>query len=327
MLRSVVYTGCLNMHIRRLVKSGAASHTVSLPKNWIERNSLKRGDLIHLRENSDNELIISTKGSEGEKETKEIVINVDNKKLDTLGREITSAYINNYNSIVLIGKKLDKNVKEVRKMLHDFVALEITEQTSTKIVANDLLNLKEISVDKTVRRMDMVVRSIIEDSIQGLGSKDVYKSVYYRDFDVNKLYFLMFRILKGALNDIKVAQTFDINGVEALSNWYLAVNIENIADNAKEICKLFSELEEELDLDGVRELYKIIQRDYLDVMKAFFNKDKNLADSIISRRTNLIDKCDLYFENYKSVSTAQIIGNFKELETYVCNIAKIVIDH
>ncbi len=35
------------MHIRKLVKSGAASHTLSLPKDWLEKNKLKKGSLLY----------------------------------------------------------------------------------------------------------------------------------------------------------------------------------------------------------------------------------------------------------------------------------------
>ena len=98
-------------------------------------------------------------------------------------------------------------------------------------------------------------------------------------------------------------------------------------DNAKDICKLFSELEDEIDLEGIREIYKTLQRNYLDTMKSFFNKDRKLADAVVSRRLQLVDSCDLYFENYKNVFVAQIINNFKDLQNHICNIAKIVIDH
>ena len=48
------------MHARKLVKAGSASHTVSLPKSWLEKNMLKKGDTIFIIEKSDSELTINT---------------------------------------------------------------------------------------------------------------------------------------------------------------------------------------------------------------------------------------------------------------------------
>jgi len=48
------------MIIRKLVKAGQASHTISLPKDWLEKNNLNKGDIIYIRELSDKELLIST---------------------------------------------------------------------------------------------------------------------------------------------------------------------------------------------------------------------------------------------------------------------------
>jgi len=132
--------------IRRLVKAGQASHTISLPKEWLDRHKLKKGDLVYLYEKGDKELMIMPENKADEQvPQKELTIPVDNKELSTIQREITSAYINNYNTIVLTGSSMTEKTKDIRKMLHDFVALEVADQTSNTIIAKDLLNLKEIS--------------------------------------------------------------------------------------------------------------------------------------------------------------------------------------
>ena len=48
------------MQIRKLVKSGAASHTISLPIDWVNKNKLNKGDLLYIQEKN-NELIVSSK--------------------------------------------------------------------------------------------------------------------------------------------------------------------------------------------------------------------------------------------------------------------------
>ena len=64
------------MNIRRLVKSGTASHTISLPKDWINKNKLKKGDLLYINEKN-NELTISSETKELPIAQKEISIEVE----------------------------------------------------------------------------------------------------------------------------------------------------------------------------------------------------------------------------------------------------------
>ena len=180
------------MHLRKLVKAGLTSHTISLPKNWIKKNNLKKGDNIYILEKSDKELSIMPEHKKQiASRKKEIIIQVDKKEINTIQREITAAYLNNYGIICLIGDSISNKTKEIRKIIHNFVALEISEHTTKRIIAQDLLNLEEISVEKSINRMDMIVRTMLGDILRIIdGKKDLYESIYYRDFDVNKLYFL-----------------------------------------------------------------------------------------------------------------------------------------
>jgi|SRR3989344_4970095 len=308
------------MHTRRLVKAGQASHTISLPKEWLDKNNLKKGDTVYIKEKTDRELIVTPEGKELAAKSKDIVINTSNKALDIIQREITSAYINNYNTITIVGRDLDEKSKDVRRMLHDFVALEIAEQTSDKIIAKDLLNWKEISIDKTIRRMDIIIRSIFEDTIKSLKGKNLHESIHFRDFDVNRLYFLMFRIFKGALTDINIASNFNVSNADILSDWYFVLNLENVADNLKNTCKLFTELNES-DLKELEEMYKLMNSSYLDALKAYYDKDKELAQKVASQRQAVLTQCEELKKKFNILTP-----NIKELETFISNIARIVID-
>ena len=313
------------MEIRRLVKSGAASHTISLPKQWLDKNTLKKGDLVYIVEKTDKELSIMAENTGLEKASKEISINVEGKGMDAIQREITSAYINNFNNIVIIGLDSVDKAKDIRRILHDFVALEISEQTSSKIVAQDLLNLKEISIDKTLRRMDMIVRSIMQDSVSSIEGNNMFDSVFHRDFDVNKLYFLMYRLLKSALNDSNVASTFGLTNNDVLGNWFLAVNLENIADNSKKICEVLKK-KIKVNTKELKTLYKDVEKAYLDVMKAYFNKDRKLANDVASRRTSIITKCTKLQEKNNTAEVALISNNLIDLENHISSICRLVID-
>ena len=68
------------MEIRKLVKSGQSSYTVALPKNWIDKNKLERGNDIYIEEKANNELSITTNMRAKTQEKTKKVINVDKKE-------------------------------------------------------------------------------------------------------------------------------------------------------------------------------------------------------------------------------------------------------
>ena len=304
------------MIIRRLVKAGQASHTISLPKEWLDSHKLKKGDLVYLYEKGDRELVISPESKVDESAPlKETTIPVDNKELSTIQREITSAYINNYNTIVLTGQSITQKTKDIRKILHDFVALEVADQTATSIIAKDLLNLKEISIDKTLRRMDMLVRSMIQDSIAGLDNAELAQSVVVRDYEVNRAYFLLMRLLKSSLSNRQIADFFQLSNSKVLSYYYLTINLENFADCAKQLAEY---LGKEKKKDKVKAIFQRVEKGYLDTMKGYFTRDKKLADSVaLSREELLKDAGEL---------PAGVSELFRSMVTLTNNIVRLLID-
>ncbi|RJQ19056.1 phosphate uptake regulator PhoU [Candidatus Woesearchaeota archaeon] len=304
------------MIIRRLVKAGQASHTISLPKEWLDKHKLKKGDLVYLHERSDKELIITPESKPEEAAPqKEITIMVDNKEMSTIGREITSAYINNYNTIILTGDSMTDKTKDIRKMLHDFVALEVADQTAKSIIAKDLLNLKEISVDKTLRRMDMLVRSMIQDSVATIDDANLAQSVVVRDYEVNRAYFLLLRLLKSAFTNKQVAELFELSPEKVLSYYYLTINLENFADCAKQLVEY---LAKEKKKDKMKSVFGRVEKSYLDVMKAYFTKDRKLADGVALDRENLIKEA--------GELPAGVAELFRTMITLTNNVARLVMD-
>ncbi|PIN75599.1 hypothetical protein COV18_02015 [Candidatus Woesearchaeota archaeon CG10_big_fil_rev_8_21_14_0_10_37_12] len=305
------------MIIRRLVKAGQASHTISLPKEWLDKHRLKKGDLVYLHERGDHELLITpeNKGDEPLPQ-KEITISVDNKELSTLQREITSAYINNYNTIVLAGSSIAAKTKDIRKMLHDFVALEVAEQSAKSIVAKDLLNVKDVNVEKTVRRMDMLVRSMLQDSVAALDDAKLIDSVIMRDEEVNRAYFLLMRLLKSSLANKHIADSFQLSNDQILNFYYLTINLENFADYTKHLAEYVGK---EKKKSNIKEMFERVEKSYLDAMKAYFVSDRKLAEQVALDRVGLITSA-----SELSPGVAEL---FKSMITATNNVARLVMDN
>jgi phosphate uptake regulator len=76
---------------RRLIKFGNSSYVVSLPKEWIEKNNLKKGELIYM-DYSKNKLVLSPMAQNYVEEERKMIIEA--KEMDRIGikREILSSY-------------------------------------------------------------------------------------------------------------------------------------------------------------------------------------------------------------------------------------------
>lgn len=305
------------MHIRRLVKAGQSSHTVALPKNWLEKNKLSKGNTVYIQEQSPDELLITPHLGEPVQEAKHTTITVDDKTLDTIQREITAAYVNNSASIDLVGKSIAQHAKDIRKILHDFVALEIVEQTANRITAKDMLNLQEISIDKSVKRMDIMIRTMLQDSLSTATGNDLSESVAVRDEDVNRLYFLLVRLLKSALRTPTIANQMEITSTGVLGYWMLVHYLEQLADTTTSVCK--NAATEKKQHKQFVSLLSALEQDYRDVMKAAHEKNKALADEVARRRIQRQDTA-------RSLSKPELSYGCSTISTLISDIARLVID-
>lgn len=302
---------------RKLVKAGPSSHTVALPKEWVEKNKLQKGDVVYVSFVSDNELRISTQVAGKGSVAEEVVIDVTNKSRDSLQRLITSAYLNNCGTMLLSGDEVEKRLPDIREIVQDFVALEITDQGPRKVVIKDLLNPSEVSVEKTLRRMDMIVRSMFDDVL----SKPK-QGLHFQDRDVNRLYFLMLRALKNALRSEEVAKQLKLTPTEVLAVWQTTMHIENLADSLTRIAPLMLNLKgKEKEVDAVvRSLGGL----FADVMASYYQSEVEKADLLAKKRLEL--EARIAELNGVSREFGEVAQEARSMITSVCNIARVVID-
>lgn len=325
------------MESRKLISFGSSSYVVTLPKSWIEKNKLNKGNSIYVDERSD-ELVISPNDSEQNKKAKEIQIDATNKSIERVRTELVSAYLNNCDLIEI------RNVKEadmpaVKDHVKNLAGLEIMEQTSSKIVSKDLINVREVSIKTLIRRIDIIVRSLIDDvmmSLQGKEDiKDVYESIYQRDTDVNRLVFLVRRMMTAALEDTKIAKIFDTNPMEILSDWEVVIRLEKLGDQTKRIARSIKATTAKNEF--VEKLFMSLRERYLSVMKAYYSSDREMAFMIENTTNSQIDDITGFFKNLSAEDQEKLgIGpscmhisvlndNLKSMATSIRNIARTII--
>ena len=294
------------MDHRKLMGFSKGSYIVTMPKSWIAKHNLKKGDTISIEEGS-NELIFYAGQKEPIRKEKAISIETEGKKLAMIKAEIVSAYLNNYNTIEIRSKNLADDAPVIKGIIRDLSGMEIIEQTGTKIVAQDLIDVGSISIQNIMRRMDVITRSMIDDLLLCLDGKCDSKSILNRDADVNRLYFLGYRVIKNAMENPVVMRELDTNIWHIANHRSVLIRVEEIADTQKRISRLLSnaQLRDEI-LEGIKEISGDIKRGYSDVMKACYTNDKEIALEIEINHESLIEKCNKFLEDASKHSSVEI---------------------
>ncbi|MEK6856694.1 MAG: phosphate uptake regulator PhoU [Nanoarchaeota archaeon] len=308
---------------RKLIKFGTSSHVLSIPNYWLRKHKLKKGDLLYFEENKNGELVLFPE-IQREEILKKINIRANNKSIERLSREIFAAYIFNYHLIVISGDHLNKIMKDVRKILHSFVALEIIEEDDKKIVAKDFLNLRDVSVPENVRRMDTIIRGMFEDMIKSVYG-EVDSTIYERDFDVNRFCFLILRAVHGAMENPSTARILNIQNKDLLAIWFLSINLEDIGDEIKRISRFLGEHKLDEDMKkSIKSVFLEVHKSYLEVMKAYYTNDPERAIHVDLVKDGLIADCNKLFEKNPSIGIGRILERLKKLISGIGSIAWVV---
>lgn len=329
----------IKIDVRKLISFGKGSYILSMPKSWVEKNNLKKGDLISVSDDG-FELVISANQQERKLDLKEANIDAKGKDLGLMKSEIVSSYLNNYDIINILFDSHNNEAPQIKDIIRNLSGLEIMEQTSSRIVAKNLINLNEISINNIIRRMDIIARAMTEDTILCYRGQCNYESIHNRDIDVNRLYYLGYRVIKNAMKSPRIAKALKTEPWQLHSDMFMILKLEKIADGQKRIARYLCT--SNLDRASSAELDEIhtdISESHNKVMKSYYNQDKQAAFQIEVTHKGIIESCNKFLEEYTNahgnsknnttnsnlVMVAKIIENLKAVTAEIRNIGRIVL--
>ena len=286
---------------------------------------LKKGDLIYFDEN-DRDLVLSPQSNVGKSEEKEITIPVDGKSIRRLQREIISAYIKNYRTIILVGEEIKDKAPDIQNTIQNLMALEVMEQTSRKIVARDFLDMNTISIFNLIKKMDNTVRAMIEDCEKSFAEEN-YGNIFFRDNDVNRISFLIFRIIVFGLdNPSFMYKKHNLTSQNLLNLWWFAFNLETIGDGVKRVARYMRQVNlNKKQQDRFLKLFAESKNGYLQIMKGFLTQDENLAHAVLESKEEFIKECVKFYQDNKNVENASLlVEKLKALSTVIHNLGRVV---
>ena len=272
--------------IRRLQKIGS-SILVSLPKEWVEENSLKKSAEVEL-ETSENTISITV--NKGERQSKEVIISYPLPQDENIVADITGAYLLGYDIIRIKGKTNIpiEDREKIRNSMRRLVGMEIVEEDSSNVNVQFLLDATTLSPEKILKRISSIALGMFNDISSALISDDKSNLQTFpnRDDEVDRQYFLLVRLIRSSMIDKRLATAFNLENIDVL-DYRIAANIlETASDTLVEIANSISHTTlSKNDLRRIYELTKDIENIHQKSIDAFIAQDRRLAiDAISSHR-------------------------------------------
>jgi len=287
------------MDLRKIQRTSGGTFFVCLPKDWAEKNGLDRKAVVSVTENADGTLVINPKYTV--ERTPQVAVVVPSPLLD---RVIIEKYLLGYDIIHVQAKDrisaLDR--KRVKQASTRLVGLEIVEENHSKIVMQCLLEPSTFPPQKILRREYSIVSGVHRDAVTALleGNVELAKNVVARDTEVNRLYFLLVRVLRTVIQNPGLSEKLCILPIDCLDYRLAASLVESIGDHSASIGETVIKLAGAKIADNLSEqilqLHKVAYESHENAMRAVFYHDVSVAESVRSE----IEKVESIFHEIET---------------------------
>ena len=226
------------MPARKAIEMGEGTILVSLPKDWVRKNAVKKGDTLSVEELSPGKLMVRPFRG-GESEPKQITVEYTGEDFGQTSNDVTGAYLLGYDVIRLVGAKVISREDRARlkETIGRLVGLEIMDEDAKRMTMQFLLEPTAIIPERIVLRMSGLLDGMLKDMAEALakGDQKLLALVGERDDEVDRLYFLLVRATRAAVVRPEVAEGYGLSPVDLLDYRVLASFLESIGDAVTEL--------------------------------------------------------------------------------------------
>lgn len=278
------------MELRKVQRTNSGTFFVSLPKEWAERVGLDKGKVLAVSESVDGRVCFDPQyDAEGHP------LSVVLKPSPYLDREIMSTYLLGYDVIHVEAKnRISPEERTLIKQASSrLIGLEIVEEDYARIILQSLLEPAAFPPERNLRREYNIAASMHRDAVSALleGDEHLAKNVVARDDEVNRLYFLLVRILRTIIQKPSIGEKMGLRTIDCLDYRLCASLVEAIGDSSVEIAHKALALS---DMKITGEISQLLAKFHSMVfsaqeraMKAFFGRDVALAEEVRDERTKM----------------------------------------
>ena len=315
------------METRKVQVTGKSTYIVTLPKKWAKKSKLDGGETVSMSYLEDGSLVIAPPGWKHAERNLKISFNGNIKGLK---REIVGIYIlDEYTSIEVAGKNLDKEMKkEIKQLCRGLIGFEVVENVGDRVVINDFLDKDELTIARTLKRMSSIVYLMMDELAIAMQEQnnELFAEVVARDDEVDRMYLLISKQFISRLHLHQPSKNDKLSLIESFYYRLAAEDVERIADHVTKvaaICKGLSLTEDQSSL--MSQLVSDSQKYFMDIMDIFRHLEKeqahNVLDNTMSSSEDLLELRDSSEPEMRI-----IIDSIKRIREYAKKITEYTID-
>ena len=307
------------METRKVQVTGGSTYTVSLPKGWATSNEVSAGSVVEFHPEEDS-LVLTPRR---ENERTEGTLDITDIEGDELSQAVITMYVNGFDVITLQTGRVDAGQRAaIRDAAQGLVGLEVIEETSDRVMLQDLLDSSELSIHNAITRMRLVALTMLEDALTALIENDteLAMDVAERDQDVNRLWYMTSRVFRSVLREPSAAVEIGLDRETCFDYHMGARQLERIADHASKIARLSLELGEipEEAVEALTDLHANASEIAERAMDALLQDDPEQARELANEARARIDTID--------EGTQAIENVLRELEARQAQRLGLVVD-
>ncbi len=297
------------METRKIMALGRSSLVVTLPKDWVRSNNLKRGDIVELDVQRDLSLVIHP--TLKTRDTPR-VIKVDigaEEHVDSIFRTVIGCYLNGYTNIELRSDRIfsvaqQTAIRNVVKSLY----MRIISSNASSVVLQTLMNESMADILAGIERMHLITLSMCNDVVKAMKEWDheLTRSVISLEEDVDQFMFFLLWLIRSAAIDPSLATKLGIDMLDCLDLQTLVDLIERVADNVYKTADSVIQLEEYKD-----EIPAIVWETLLQTTESSFKAYENAVE--VFRSSSVEESGFIIDQQYELSKLARSITPFPEM--------------
>ncbi len=329
-----------SVDLRRIQITGGSSFMITLPKDWAESVGLKKNDTVGLQPQPDGSMVIYPGGERAALVGSTKVIDADRLgDRDFLYRQLVGAYIAGHDAIELRsdGELSSMAASTASSFTQTAIGLEILEESESRILIKDLMDQGEIKPAKSVERMKVLVRNMLNDVLDALVERDaeLLDTMSDRDREVDRLDWLISRQVNIHQKDITISRRMGMDLCEISRCGTVSRSIERIGDHAvllalnlRPIIEGNSTVVDERILSTGREVVTL----FTDSVATWTGRDMEAANRCIERGGTLVRRskeiADLGegLDERTAMAAELIAGSVRRVAEYSMDIAEVAIN-
>ena len=215
---------------------------VSLPKEWVDANSLAKGAEVGLETERDT-LVLSASGESTP--ARELEISYPLPGRENIVANITGAYLLGYDIIRIAGEgdipAADHD--NIRHAMRRLVGMEIVEESGQGVSMQFLPDATTLRPQMILKRMNAIVVGMHGEILAAIKSRDRsgLRALASRDDEVNRQYFLLVRLIRSVMTDRRLASAFSLANIDVLDYRIAANLVEGAGDAVVELANALAE--------------------------------------------------------------------------------------